>query len=291
TRSQALAAITSTTNEILERFEVLSPENQEQPQELEQKKSMDEAQQQALERSGECNKNDTKDVGQQVHNNAMTDGLENVEDSSENDEELDLLLKKAEESLQTNQSIINKNFPSLNVGISIDEQLYIRKHPSGIVKLRQDEIFLHDNSSQKNQMNSKKTISSSMTFDDDQDICAKLSKKERQKLRESTIGPGWFDMKKPEITPEIKRDLQIIKLRNVLDPKRFYKKDNTKGLPKYFEIGTIKEGPTEFFSSRIPRKERKQTIADELLADEKSKSYFKRKFSEIQEVVNPFFSY
>jgi hypothetical protein len=43
-------------------------------------------------------------------------------------------------------------------------------------------------------------------------------------------------MKKPEITPEIKRDLQIIKLRNVLDPKRFYKKDDSKGLPKYFEV-------------------------------------------------------
>ncbi|CAG8564654.1 8625_t:CDS:2 [Funneliformis caledonium] len=245
-----------------------------------------------MENSGECTKNNTINVGHQVHNKAMTDvtvDYENDEDSSENEEELNLLLKKAKESLQANQSIINKNtnkemrdkfsFPSLNVGISIDEQLYIRKHPSGIVTLRQDEIF-HDNSSQKKQMNSNKTVS---TSDDDQDSSVKLSKKERQKLRESTIGPGWFDMKKPEITPEIKRDLQIIKLRNVLDPKRFYKKDNTKGLPKYFEIGTIKEGPTEFFSSRIPRKERKQTIADELLADQKSKSYFKRKFSEIQE--------
>jgi len=46
-------------------------------------------------------------------------------------------------------------------------------------------------------------------------------------------------MKRPEITPEIKRDLQIIKLRNVLDPKRFYKKDDSKELPKYFEVNFI----------------------------------------------------
>ncbi|CAG8540898.1 6988_t:CDS:2, partial [Scutellospora calospora] len=110
----------------------------------------------------------------------------------------------------------------------------------------------------------------------------KLSRKERQKLREATTGPGWFDMPKPELTTEIKRDLQVIKLRNVLDPKRFYKKDNSKGIPKYFQIGTVIEGPTEFYSSRLPRKERKQTIVDELMADEQAKQYYKRKFLEIQ---------
>ncbi|CAG8543208.1 19793_t:CDS:2 [Dentiscutata erythropus] len=110
----------------------------------------------------------------------------------------------------------------------------------------------------------------------------KLSRKERQKLREATAGPGWFDMPKPELTPEIKRDLQIIKMRNVLDPKRFYKKDNSKSLPKYFQIGTVIEGPTEFYSSRLSRKERKKTIVDELMADEEAKKYYKRKFLEIQ---------
>ncbi|CAJ0750530.1 18058_t:CDS:2 [Entrophospora sp. SA101] len=82
-------------------------------------------------------------------------------------------------------------------------------------------------------------------------------------------------MPKPEITPEIKNDLQVLKLRNVLDPKRFYKKDNSKKFPKYFQIGTIIEGPTEFYSSRLPRKERKQTIVDELLADDQAKKYYK----------------
>ena len=53
---------------------------------------------------------------------------------------------------------------------------------------------------------------------------------------QNTAGPKWFDMPAPEITPEVKRDLQLLKLRNVLDPKRFYKKDNDRKLPKYFQV-------------------------------------------------------
>ena len=53
-------------------------------------------------------------------------------------------------------------------------------------------------------------------------------------------------MKQPEMTPEIKRDLQIIKQRSALDPKRHYKKDKWE-IPKFFQMGTIIEGNTEFY--------------------------------------------
>jgi Fcf2 pre-rRNA processing len=70
-------------------------------------------------------------------------------------------------------------------------------------------------------------------------------------------------------------------MRNVLDPKRHYKKE--KGpLPTYFQSGTIIEGNTEYYSARLTRKERKNTIAEEILADASSKAYFKRKYGEIQ---------
>jgi len=39
-----------------------------------------------------------------------------------------------------------------------------------------------------------------------------------------------------EVTPEIKLDLQLLKMRNVLDRKRHYKKDESKGIPKYFQV-------------------------------------------------------
>lgn len=37
------------------------------------------------------------------------------------------------------------------------------------------------------------------------------------------------------------------------------------------QVGTVVEGPGEFYSARIPRKQRKRTIVEELLADEKFK--------------------
>jgi Fcf2 pre-rRNA processing len=48
-------------------------------------------------------------------------------------------------------------------------------------------------------------------------------------------------------------------------------------------MGRMVESPTEFFSARIKKKDRKETIVQELLADQKSREYFKRKYNEIQE--------
>jgi hypothetical protein len=79
------------------------------------------------------------------------------------------------------------SFPSLNVGVSIDEQLYIKRHPGGIVTLRQDEIS-QDGSSKKHKTSNKTVQSSSKTAsttdDNDQDSYAKLSKKEKQRVRQ-----------------------------------------------------------------------------------------------------------
>lgn len=54
--------------------------------------------------------------------------------------------------------------------------------------------------------------------------------------REKTKGNGWFNMSSPEITEEIENDLKILKMRTALDPKRFYKKNDLKVLPKYFQV-------------------------------------------------------
>lgn len=91
-------------------------------------------------------------------------------------------------------------------------------------------------------------------------------------------------MKAPRMTPELKKELDMLKLRVALDPKRHYKKQDAKAPPpKYFQMGRIIEGPTEFYSARLTRRERKETLVEQLLADESKQAYFKRKFSEIQE--------
>ncbi|XP_007934256.1 deoxynucleotidyltransferase terminal-interacting protein 2 [Orycteropus afer afer] len=105
--------------------------------------------------------------------------------------------------------------------------------------------------------------------------------KKRREERQKTAGNGWFGMKAPELTNELKNDLKALKMRASMDPKRFYKKNDRDGFPKYFQIGTIVDNPADFYHSRIPKKERKRTIVEELLADSEFRKYNRRKYSEI----------
>jgi hypothetical protein len=74
-------------------------------------------------------------------------------------------------------------------------------------------------------------------------------------------------------------------MRAVLDPKRHYKKDNSKlQIPKFSQVGTIIEGPTEFFSGRLTNKQRKQTFVGEILETESSTGRFRNKYRDIQAV-------
>lgn len=109
------------------------------------------------------------------------------------------------------------------------------------------------------------------------------ARKLAQKNVKESAGKNWFNMPAPTLTPELKRDLQLLKLRNVIDPKQHFKKNDTKGIPKFFQVGRVVEGPTEFYSARLTKKEQKQTFADELLSNPTLKSYRKRKYMEIQE--------
>jgi len=93
-----------------------------------------------------------------------------------------------------------------------------------------------------------------------------------------TAGIGWADMRAPTLTTELKRDLQIVKMRGAFDPKRFYRSsDMKKGLPKFFQVGTLIEGSAEGSSSRLTRKERKQSMLEELLADSSLRARAKKR--------------
>lgn len=106
--------------------------------------------------------------------------------------------------------------------------------------------------------------------------------KRREKRKQGT-GAGWFNMRAPQITPEIKHDLEVLRMRSALDPKHFYKKNDMTALPKHFHIGKVIDSPMDFYSSRLTNKERRKTIVDELMADADFKRYNKRKYKEIIE--------
>lgn len=104
-----------------------------------------------------------------------------------------------------------------------------------------------------------------------------------QKQNSKSEAQDWFLLPKPSdyMKKQLQRDLLLIKHRAALDPKRHYKKDKWQ-VPDRFSIGTIVEDKTEFFSSRLTKKQRKSTILESLMADKDTDKYFKRKYSEIQ---------
>ena len=60
--------------------------------------------------------------------------------------------------------------------------------------------------------------------------------------REGTTGRGWFNMPAlaPEVTPEMKNDLRVLQMRDVLDRSHHYKSSDWKKgkLPKYFQASS-----------------------------------------------------
>ncbi|KAJ1520566.1 hypothetical protein ONE63_003678 [Megalurothrips usitatus] len=105
--------------------------------------------------------------------------------------------------------------------------------------------------------------------------------KKRKLEREKSAGKNWFNMKAPEMTEEMKNDLEVLKMRSALDPKHFYKKNDMKVLPKYFQIGRIVESAADFYHSRVPKKDRKKSFVDELLADAEFQRSTKKRYKDI----------
>ncbi|CAL0315012.1 unnamed protein product [Lupinus luteus] len=116
----------------------------------------------------------------------------------------------------------------------------------------------------------------------------KLNKLIRKQAKDTT-GKSWFNMPAQTITPELQKDLKLLKLRGAIDPKRHYKKGDSKSktLPKYFQMGTVVDSPLDYYSGRLTKKERKATLAEELLSDQNLTAYRKRKVREIEEKNQP----
>ncbi|KAI0527856.1 Fcf2 pre-rRNA processing-domain-containing protein [Xylaria bambusicola] len=109
---------------------------------------------------------------------------------------------------------------------------------------------------------------------------ARKSKKEM--AHKADAGPQWFNLPATDLTPQLRRDLQLLKMRDVLDPKRHYKKDTTRAIPEFAQVGTVVPGPTDYFSSRMTKKERKRTLLEDVLETEAASRRFKNKYGEIQ---------
>lgn len=106
-------------------------------------------------------------------------------------------------------------------------------------------------------------------------------RKAPRKRRDDTAGSGWFGMTPTPMTDQLKTDLSIIRNRNYLDPKKFYKSaDSFDG--KMLQVGTVVEGSAEFYSSRLAKRDRRQNLTEEIMADAGVSGYAKRKYRDLQ---------
>lgn len=107
-------------------------------------------------------------------------------------------------------------------------------------------------------------------------------RKESQMKRGATAGARWFDMPSKDLEVEDKLTLDAIRLRETLDPKRFYKNKSTDKISKQFQVGTVIEHPMDYYTDRATRKERKQTLVDELIADAEFKKNVKQRYRKLR---------
>jgi hypothetical protein len=105
-------------------------------------------------------------------------------------------------------------------------------------------------------------------------------KKGTKPLPKNDAGKQWFGMAPTPVTDELKRDLALIRNRNYLDPKRFYKSSDATG--KVVQVGTVIEGAAEFYSSRLTKKQRRGNLTEEIMADPAVATYAQDKFQKMQ---------
>ena len=53
-------------------------------------------------------------------------------------------------------------------------------------------------------------------------------------------------------------------------------------VPTFSQVGTIIEGPTEYYSARINKKDRQKNFVEEAITGEKESGKYRRKYEEIQ---------
>ncbi|EGG04966.1 uncharacterized protein MELLADRAFT_72263 [Melampsora larici-populina 98AG31] len=92
---------------------------------------------------------------------------------------------------------------------------------------------------------------------------------------------SWHDLPYQEITPEVKREIQAMRLHGTLDPKRFVKGGIEKRLkepiPDRFQFGHIIPSGQSSSTAKesIPKK---RSFVEALIEDEEAKKWAKKKF-------------
>jgi len=112
----------------------------------------------------------------------------------------------------------------------------------------------------------------------------KERKAEAKKAREEKLDK-WFGLRKRKLTPELEKELKAIKLRAYFDPKRFYKGNDSKELPKYFTVATEVGGGMQAVGENTRTKEvhahSGRSFLSTVLRDDKAQEWTRQKYNEV----------
>lgn len=105
----------------------------------------------------------------------------------------------------------------------------------------------------------------------------------KNKKTKKSASKEWFELPAQEITEDVKTELRVLRLRSAFDPKQFYKKFDDTKFPSNFQFGRVVESSADYYSSRMTKKERKRTMAEEIMSDPHLAQVRKKRFTAIQE--------
>lgn len=189
------------------------------------------------------------------------------EDNSLSETDGKVLPKKKKEKVPTSKNQLSKLIPGYVAPHRL--QASSKNYTSGLEALRKQAM----------QKELSRTIPSSIPTATTR-TSFKLAHAHKNKVVSNDAGPGWFGMKATPMTKELEKDIQLIRHRNYLDPKKFYKSSDPFG--KYIQVGTVVEGPTEYYSSRLTKRERRGNLVDEIVASGGA-DYVANKYKDMQQ--------
>ena len=106
-----------------------------------------------------------------------------------------------------------------------------------------------------------------------------VKRKQQQEKVEQLV--DWYGFKKQELSKEDEADIQILKLRRMIDPKGGIK--NVDNINKdYLQVGTIIDESLHGRKNKLKKKEKKHRLYEQFLEEDKKLGFSKRKFKEIQ---------
>jgi len=112
------------------------------------------------------------------------------------------------------------------------------------------------------------------------------TKKEFKATQSHNAGPQWFNMPAQTVTPELRREVQAMRLHAVLDPKRFLKGEARRErsrMPEFFQLGHVLNTPhPATTSASAGASTRKRNFLDELVDDSEARTRARQQFAEVQ---------